>query len=445
MATTQTPSRDAASTVSRLRIDADTLFAPTLGEKGIDPAAVRALASRLQPLLDRLPEWRQTAGNFLSLPYTTDSRAIQRLGDDIAKRFDQTVVFGIGGSSLGGEMLVSILARDAGRQPVRFFDNIDPASLKDMAEVDWSRACLLVISKSGATAETLCQLMSVLPMLEKQIGTEGLRDHIKVITENRAGPLYKIAERLGLEILEHPPVGGRFSVLSIVGLLPAAIAGVDIDAVLTGARRMADRCQNRDLETNPAFWNGAAQHLHGERGRTICVQMTYCDRLRPELRWYRQLWAESLGKRDQHGKAHGLTPVLAHGVTDQHSQLQLYLAGPDDKQFTFLTSPSLAKSGTRIPERFMDIPEVAILAGHTMGELFAAEFEAIRTTLTRHGRPHRTLSLLPDDAQALGELIVLLEMETVVVAELLGVDPFDQPAVEEGKVLARDYLKRFQT
>ena len=152
MATTQTPSRDAASTVSRLRIDADTLFAPTLGEKGIDPAAVRALASRLQPLLDRLPEWRQTAGNFLSLPYTTDSRAIQRLGDDIAKRFDQTVVFGIGGSSLGGEMLVSILARDAGRQPVRFFDNIDPASLKDMAEVDWSRACLLVISKSGATA-----------------------------------------------------------------------------------------------------------------------------------------------------------------------------------------------------------------------------------------------------------------------------------------------------
>lgn len=445
MATTQTPSRDAASTVSRLRIDADTLFAPTLGEKGIDPAAVRALASRLQPLLNRLPEWRQTAGNFLSLPYATDGRAIQRLGDDIAKRFDQTVVFGIGGSSLGGEMLVSILARDAGRQPVRFFDNIDPASLKDMAEVDWTRACLLVISKSGATAETLCQLMSVLPMLEKQIGTEGLRDHIKVITENRAGPLYKIAERLGLEILEHPPVGGRFSVLSIVGLLPAAIAGVDIDALLIGARRMADRCQNRDLETNQAFWNGAAQYLHGERGRTICVQMTYCDRLRPELRWYRQLWAESLGKRDQHGKAHGLTPVLAHGVTDQHSQLQLYLAGPDDKQFTFLTSPSLAKSGTRIPERFMDIPEVAILAGHTMGELFAAEFEAIRITLTRHGRPHRTLSLLPDDAQALGELIVLLEMETVVVAELLGVDPFDQPAVEEGKILARDYLKRFQT
>lgn len=444
MATTQTPSRAAASTVSRLRIDADTLFAPTLGETGIDPAAVRALAPRLQPLLDRLPAWQRSPENFLSLPYAAGTETIKQLGDDIARRYDQTVVFGIGGSSLGGEMLVNILSRDAGRQPVRFFDNIDPASLKDMAEVDWNRACLLVISKSGGTAETLCQLMSVLPMMEKQLGPTGLRDHIKVITENRTGPLYQVAERLGLDILEHPPVGGRFSVLSIVGLLPAAISGIDIDAVLAGARHMADRCRNPDLETNPAFRNGAVQYLHGERGRTICVQMTYCDRLRPELRWYRQLWAESLGKHDRHGHARGLTPVLAHGVTDQHSQLQLYLAGPDDKQFTFLTSPSLARSGTRIPERFMDIPEVAILAGHTMGELFAAEFESIRTTLTRHGRPHRTLAWMPDDPFALGELIVLIEMETAVVAELLGVDPFDQPAVEEGKILAREYLKNFR-
>jgi glucose-6-phosphate isomerase len=443
MVTTPTSPRVASGAVSRLRIDADTLFAPALGEAGVDPAAMHALDPRLQPLLERLPAWRTARDSFLSLPYAGGSEAIRKLGEDIARRYDQTVVFGIGGSSLGGEMLVSILARDGGRQPVRFFDNIDPASLKDMAEVDWSRACLLVISKSGGTAETLCQLMSVLPMMEKQLGPPGLRDHIKVITENRNGPLYRVAERLGLEILEHPPVGGRFSVLSIVGLLPAAISGVDIEAVLAGARHMADRCQQPGVENNPAFRNGAAQYLHGERGRSMCVQMTYCDRLRPELRWFRQLWAESLGKRDRHGRARGLTPVLAHGVTDQHSQLQLYLAGPDDKQFTFLTSPSLARSGTRIPERFMDIPEVAVLAGHTMGELFAAEFEAIRTTLTRHGRPHRTLAWMPDDPFALGEMIVLREMETVVVAELLGVDPFDQPAVEEGKVLAREYLKNF--
>ena len=150
--TSTTPVRQADGAASRLRIDPDTLFTPALGPVGVDPSAVHALAPRLRPLLDRLPEWRQTPGNFLSLPYADDVRAIQRLGDDIAKRFDQTVVFGIGGSSLGGEMLVSILARDAGRQPVRFFDNIDPASLKDMAEVDWSRACLLVISKSGGAS-----------------------------------------------------------------------------------------------------------------------------------------------------------------------------------------------------------------------------------------------------------------------------------------------------
>jgi glucose-6-phosphate isomerase len=218
-------------------------------------------------------------------------------------------------------------------------------------------------------------------------------------------------------------------VLSVVGLLPAAIAGVDIHALLAGARRMAERCLADDMESNPAFWNGACQYLHAERARTLSVHMAYCDRLRPVLRWLRQLWAESLGKHDRDGRARGLTPIEAYGVTDQHSQLQLYLAGPDDKQFTFFTSPALHRSGIRIPERFSDIPEIGALAGHT---------------LTRHGRPNRAIRLAPDNPEAIGELILLLETETVVVAELLGVDPFDQPAVEEGKVLARECIKKFR-
>jgi glucose-6-phosphate isomerase len=208
---------------------------------------------------------------------------------------------------------------------------------------------------------------------------------------------------------------------------------------MAGARAMAERCLAPDLEANPALLQGAAQYLHGERGRTLSVQMAYADRLRPVTLWYRQLWAESLGKHDGGGRARGLTPIDAHGVTDQHSQLQLYLAGPDDKQFTFLVDPALRRQGARIDARFAALPAVAPLAGHTTGELFLAEFDATRETLTRRGRPNRTLSLGPEPA-AVGELILLLETETVVVAELLGIDPFDQPAVEEGKVLAREYL-----
>jgi glucose-6-phosphate isomerase len=205
---------------------------------------------------------------------------------------------------------------------------------------------------------------------------------------------------------------------------------------------MAERCTEKSMELNPAFFQGAAQFLHAQRGRSVCVQMAYADRLRAATHWYRQLWGESLGKRDAQGRAQGLTPVEANGVTDQHSQLQLYLDGPDDKQFTFLVDPALRTQGARIPDRFRAIPAIAALVGHATGELFLAEFDATRETLTRHGRPNRTLGLAPDNAVALGELIMLLEMETVVVAELLGVNPFDQPAVEEGKILAREYLTK---
>ena len=425
-----------------LDIDSSGFLEETLGAAGIARADVLALSPRLDPLRQRLRRWHDgTEPSFFGLPYAGDTDAIAARARAHAQRFRQTVVFGIGGSSLGGEMLVRILGH--GEHPVRFFDNIDPGSLIELTQINWRETGLLVISKSGATAETLCQLLSLLPQLERELGPQGLRDHVQVVTENRAGPLFKLAERLGLEVVAHPPVGGRYSVLSVVGLLPAAIAGVDIHALLAGARRMAERCRDDGMQTNPAFWNGACQYLHGERARALSVYMTYCDRLRPVLRWLRQLWAESLGKRNSKGRACGLTPVEAYGVTDQHSQLQLYLAGPDDKQFTFFTDPALHRNGIRIPERFTDIPEIGALAGHTMGELFAAELEATRLTLTRRGRPNRVLRLASDNPEAIGELILLLEVETVVVAELFGVDPFDQPAVEEGKVLARDYLKKY--
>lgn len=427
------------STLPGIQIDDTTLLTAPTGDLGVTRAEVLALSPRLDRLRERMRGWRRgQPPSFWQLPFQDDVPTIVDQAARIRERFGHTVVFGIGGSSLGGEMLVRCLGDRA--HPVRFFDNIDPTTLAELDTIDWTRAALLVISKSGETAETLAQFLGLLPQLEAKLGTH-LREQVRVITENPQGALAQLAGELGLEIIPHPPVGGRFSVLSVVGLLPAAIAGVDIAMLLAGARTMAELCSVNEFERNPAFFQASAQYLHAQRGRHICVFMPYVDRLRPLGLWYAQLWAESLGKRAPGGQAHGLTPALAMGVTDQHSQLQLYLDGPDDKQFTLLADPALAAEGARIPDRFGHLPAVRPLTGHTVGELLLAEYRATRETLTRHARPNRAIALNTRDPAALGALILQLELETVVVAELLGVDPFDQPAVEEGKRLAREYLQ----
>lgn len=409
------------------------------GAAGIDRDAVLAQLPKLDGLRQKLAAWREGhPPSFWHLPFRDDIQAWKTLGEQFAQRFARTIVFGIGGSSLGGETLVRCLGRR--QHPVRFFDNIDPLTLADLEQVDWPTTALLVISKSGETAETLAQFLSLLPLLESRLGAR-LREHVRVITENPHGALARVAGELGLEIVSHPPVGGRFSVLSVVGLLPAAIAGVDISALVGGARQMAEVCSTGPIEDNPAFFQATVQYLHARHGRRICVMMPYVDRLRPLGLWYRQLWAESLGKHDRQGRPQGLTPALAMGVTDQHSQLQLYLDGPDDKQFTLLADPALQKEGRTVPDRFSSLPAVQPLIGHTVGELLLAEYRATRESLNRHGRPTRTITLDTRDPAALGALILLLELETVTVAELLEIDAFDQPAVEEGKVLARRYLQ----
>ena len=422
-----------------ITIDHSTLFDDGNGIGGVRHTDVQALSPRLDALRTRMQRWRRSEPpSFWYLPFRNDTDRIAALARQISEGFARTVVFGIGGSSLGGETLVRCLGNKT--HPVRFFDNIDPTTLTELDAVEWQSTALIVISKSGETAETLAQFLGILPTLENRLGA-AITKHVKVITENPAGALAQLASTLGVEIITHPPVGGRFSVLSVVGLLPAAIAGVDIAALLSGARDMADQCSATRIEDNPAFLQAAAQYLHARQGRRICVFMPYADRLRPLGLWYRQLWAESLGKHDSTGTPQGLTPALAMGVTDQHSQLQLYLGGPDDKQFTLLADPALKQLGARIPDRFANLPAVRPLVGHTVGELLLAEFRATRETLTRHARPNRAIILNTRDPAALGALILQLELETVVVAELFDIDPFDQPAVEEGKRLAREYLQ----
>lgn len=428
-------------TISRLSIDSAAFLKDTIGDGGVTQEEIIALSPRLDGLRQQIKAWQQSNEvNFFNLPDKTDLDAVEQLGRECSRNFKQTLLFGIGGSSLGAEMLSRTLGHRTPRNQVKFYDNVDPGTLEEINEVAWADTLCLVVSKSGNTAETLSQFLAVLPRMERYLGEEGVREHTIIITENPDGALYKIAEQLGIKPIAHPSVGGRFSVLSVVGLLPAYISGVDVSGVLEGARAMAQRCQQDDMRDNPAFFNGAAQYLHAEKGRTISVMMPYADNLRLVVNWFRQLWAESLGKVDAEGRHRGMSPVETHGVTDQHSQLQLMLDGPDDKQVTFITNPGIRHQGRRIPMRFQELDAVAPLAGHTLGELFISELKATRETLSRRGRPNRTLSLHDRDAYAIGELIMLLEMETVVVAELMGVDAFDQPAVEESKVLTRKYL-----
>ncbi|HKL78504.1 MAG TPA: glucose-6-phosphate isomerase [Gammaproteobacteria bacterium] len=432
---------------NRLMIDMSNFFADAVGEDGVREADVEALSPRLDDLRPRLERWYQAEEpSFFHLPFESEHvETVYEWGQEITAGFRQLLVLGMGGSSLGGEMLVNCLGGSEEFSDVLFIDNVDPVRIEETLEgIEWSDTMVLAISKSGNTAETLAQLLTLLPQMERAIGARAVKDHLVVITEDESGGLAEVAHRLKAPIVPHPPVGGRYSVLSAVGLLPAYVAGVDVEGVVDGAASMAERCLNSDMRDNPAFWGGATQYALAEKGKNQTILMPYFERLNKVGSWFRQLWAESLGKLDADGRHRGLTPARAIGATDQHSQLQLYLQGPADKQFTLFIADEMIYYGDRIPARFKDIPAVSPLAGHSVGELLAAEFMATRETLTRNNRPNRTIRMPALDAFTLGELIMLLEVETVVVAELLGVNPFDQPAVEEGKVLTRDYLARME-
>ncbi|HKJ88796.1 MAG TPA: glucose-6-phosphate isomerase, partial [Gammaproteobacteria bacterium] len=379
---------------NRLMIDMTNFFSGAVGENGVAESEVEALGGRLAGLRERMTRWR--AGeepSFLHLPFEPEHlETVYEWGQEITAGFGQLLVLGMGGSSLGGEMLVQCLGGSEEFGDVLFIDNVDPVRIEETLEgLEWSDTMVLAISKSGNTAETLAQLLTLLPHMERAIGARSVKDHLLVITEDEQGALAELGRALHSPILTHPPVGGRYSVLSPVGLLPGYVAGVDVEGVVAGAANMAERCLSGEMRDNPAFWGGAAQYLLAEQGKDLTILMPYFERLNKVGSWFRQLWAESLGKLDAEGNHRGLTPSRAIGATDQHSQLQLYLEGPADKQFTLFIADEMVYYGDRIPARFKDIPAVAPLAGHSVGELLAAEFMATRETLTRNGRPNRTI------------------------------------------------------
>ncbi len=383
-------------------------------------------------------------------------REITAFAEGLGQAHDHVLVLGIGGSALGARSLLTALRRPAWNElddeareyfpRLTVLDNVDPTTVRAaLQRIDPRRVLVNVISKSGGTAETMAQYLVVRAWLEDALGSAAHR-HLVFTTDPTRGALREIASRDGIATLRVPPgVSGRFSILSPVGLLPAALVGVDIVALLAGAGRAVERAEAGDLLRNPpALYAALHWAADIDLGARVHVLMPYTDRLREFAEWYRQLWAESLGKRvDREGReVHtGPTPVAAVGATDQHSQVQLFMEGPFDKVLTFAVVDDLGED-VRIPAPPVDVPgvaplppDLAYLSGHTLGELLRAEYEATAGALAQRGRMSCTLRFPDLTAATFGEAVMFFQLATGYAGAWYGVDPFDQPGVELGKSL----------
>lgn len=449
-----------------LTLDYANCLADRVGDHGLDPARLGPgsdLAQASAHLTQRLAasrgtgweKWRDLARNPARDAHTAP---IRELVERSRGRFENLVVLGIGGSALGNIALQSALrpatwnlsdnARQAGGQTLpRVFvvDNVDPAyfgSVLDACEElgGLERTCFNVISKSGETAETASQFMTVRAMLKRSLGNK-FKDHIVAITDPAQGTMRQICDADGYATLPVPEgVGGRFSVLSPVGLFSAAMAGIDIDALLDGADAMDRRCESEDLAQNPAAMLATLLvELGQSKGKTNHVLMPYCNALYLLADWFRQLWAESLGKRvnlDGETVYAGFTPIKALGTTDQHSQVQLYREGPNDKVLGLIAVEDFEDGERTIPEGLaadVGIDSIRYLEGKRMGDLLNAERRATEYALVESQRPNFTLSFPRVNARHVGEFIMLWEIVTAYAGLMLNIDAYDQPAVETGK------------
>jgi glucose-6-phosphate isomerase len=421
-----------------------------IGSHGIGADVLKAALARAEGALDRIRAWHADRTlPLLRLPEThADLETIRDTARQLADRATDIVILGTGGSSLSGQTLAQLAGFavpgvGALRAPpqLHFIDNLDPDSFETLlARLPHATTRFVAISKSGGTAETLMQTIAALSALREAGLQTRIPDIFLGISEpSRSGKANGLRDLLGkfrVPMLDHDTgVGGRYSALTNVGLLPAALLGLDIAAVREGAAiALAPVLAKKPAMQVPAAVGAALSVALSERGKAISVLMAYCDRLQRFTHWYVQLWAESLGKNGR-----GTTPLAALGPVDQHSQLQLFIGGPRDKLFTVITVAG-AGAGPSMDGDLAKLAGEPGFAGKSIGDLVAAEGRATAETLAKNGCPVRTIHISKPDEEALGELMMHFMLETIVAAHLLGVDPFDQPAVEEGKVLAKKYL-----
>ena len=435
----------------RVTVDFNYMMSESLGKNGIKKSELNSLKDKAEDAFNYVALNRGKDDLYMGwteLPYNQDAIVADILATakEVRKKFKYFVVLGIGGSALGPIMAFNALKhlhynelpqKDRGGPKFYVEDNVDPVRMQALLDViEPEKTCFNVISKSGATSETMTQYLIIADILKKK--GVNLPDNIIFTTDASRGNLIKIDNAFGGKFKKFvlpDGVGGRFSELCPVGLLPAAVLGIDIKGMLAGAAYMDSLCSRPSVYKNPALACAALQYITMTQGKNINVLMPYSDNLKLIADWYCQLWAESLGKAvDYDGNVvnAGTTPVKSLGVTDQHSQVQLYIEGPYDKVITFI---SVGKYACEMPiaRGCEDIPDVGFLGGHTMQELIQAENKATAYALMRAGRMNYTINLPEINEFTLGQLMYLLELQTAYTGALLNINTFNQPGVEDGK------------
>ncbi len=435
---------------SRITLDYTGMMSSSLNEKGFSEEELLSIQIKLDQAQTSLMSKREIGKiDFTKLlePMKDQLPGIIEYANNVAPKFENFVVLGIGGSALGPLAVHQALNHyyyneispvGRGYRP-RFYvmDNIDPVRFSELLQMlNLNKTLFNVISKSGNTSETMAQFMIVRDALRRECGA-GFAENIVVTTDQEKGNLLPIVLRDGYQRFVIPSgIGGRFSELTPVGLLSAAICGIDVNLLLEGALDMDQLIrESKGVLANPAQLRAALAYLSWQKGKNISVFMPYADGLKTMADWYAQLWAESLGKRlDLQGRVvHvGQTPVKALGVTDQHSQIQLYVEGPNDKVITFVTVEKF-KASQEIPLDLELPQDIQFLGGQTLEDLLSAEQRATEYALTLAERQHQKIILPSLDAYYVGQLLLLLEWETAYMGELLNINAFDQPGVEEGK------------
>ena len=352
--------------------------------------------------------------------------------ENFCKNKKNYIVFGTGGSNLGARALIGILQNKI-KCNISFYDNIDPISFKNSIDrFDLNNTGFIIVSKSGETPETLAQFASIIEIFDQKKSLFNLYDNSLIITEEKNSSLLKIANSNKCKVLRHPNnIGGRYSIFTNVGMVPAIIAGIDVKKIHEGALKEFNTItSSQDFLKLGQFFK--YQNMNDYLSNNVI--MTYSDSLYYFGKWYLQLWAESLGKNKK-----GITPIHSIGTTDQHSQLQMYLDGPRDKFFTFITTNHSGK-GFKFNNKILKENKIDFLLNKTMGDLMQAEQKATIETFKKNQFMFREINLSQIDEFALGKLLSFSILETVASCIYFEVNPFDQPAVEEGKILTKKYL-----
>lgn len=432
-----------------LEVDLSNMLSDAVGEQGIAASELAGCTADLQRAHGEVAAKTQGGLEAPYAPLNLGTAMIPHLSDiermaATLRQFSDVMVIGIGGSSLGAKAAWHMLRATLPPTPrLHFVENVDPFDLEQLlAQLEARNTAVVCISKSGGTIETVVQYLVIRAWLDDKLGPQATH-HQWIVTDPRQGWLRELAERERLPALPVPPqVGGRYSVLSAVGLLPLAVIGVDVRALLDGAASNAARCQSDNAEDNPALRMAAFYFLlDTKKHKRVSVMMPYVNRLRLFVDWYCQLWAESLGKHRAGADPAGSLPVRAMGAVDQHSQLQMYLESRHDKMFTFIEMAAW-EHAFEIPLNARESEKFPYLQDKTLADVIHAEFRATRQIVTETRHPNMTITLPVLDAHVLGQLIDLYQRTTIYTAHLYGINPIDQPAVEKGKKIAVEYLSR---